>query len=799
MALVAAVGDLGWDAVEEDDTTTRRRELRARGRAVFVYALLLVGRGLPFWLGTALFVTAFVFVFQFAPERKASDAAHGRGALVALACGVVTSGVVSHRLRAAVLRAPAVSAPSRTDSCSTDSSRSATRSGAFAIRCRSGSFCCRRSSASIIGALPGLTATMGVALMTTLTIKMPSNQALLVLDLHLRRRHLRRLALGDSAQHPGHAGLRRKLPRRLCAREAGPRGARDGHRHVGLGAGHADRHVLPRAVHAGPRQPRAQVRRLRVLLARALRRDRRRHADRRRSAQGLDRGAHRHLHRGDRPGADLRATIAPRLRRARAGSPAAPTRSSSSTSRGPGWVEHDAAEIWEVDAARSPREALADAGVDGARARRRSGSPTSARPSSPGTRATGEPLHRAIVWQDRRTAERCDELRAAGPRAAGPRAHRPRPRPLLLRHEDRVAAAQRRRRASAPSGARVRHDRLVARLQAHRPRTSPTTRTPRGRCCSTSAGCAWDEELCDAARRRPARAAGAAALRAASSATTARVRRRGARSPASPATSRRRCSARPASTPGIGKNTYGTGSFVLLNTGAERAARRATGLLTTVAWRIGERADLRARGARSSSPAPPCSGCATGSGSSSAAAETEALAASLDGNDGVYFVPALTGLGSPHWDPYARGTIVGLTRGSGRAHLARAALEAIAYQTVDAVRAQEAAAGRAARASCKADGGAVANALADAVPGRRARRAGGRARGRRDDGARRRLPGRDRDRRAGRSSEVAAMWREAARYEPRDGRGRARGAARRTGAGRSSGRGAGPSRRSRPA
>ena len=84
------------------------------------------------------------------------------------------------------------------------------------------------------------------------------------------------------------------------------------------------------------------------------------------------------------------------------------------------------------------------------------------------------------------------------------------------------------------------------------------------------------------------------------------------------------------------------------------------------------------------------------------------ISASLDGNDGVYFVPALTGLGSPHWDPYARGTIVGLTRGSGRAHLARAALEAIAYQTVDAVRAQEAAAGER-LALLKADGGAVAN------------------------------------------------------------------------------------------
>ena len=90
------------------------------------------------------------------------------------------------------------------------------------------------------------------------------------------------------------------------------------------------------------------------------------------------------------------------------------------------------------------------------------------------------------------------------------------------------------------------------------------------------------------------------------------------------------------------------------------------------------------------------------------AADTEELAASLDSNDGVYFVPALTGLGSPHWDPYARGTIVGLTRGSGRAHLARATLEAIAYQTVDAVRAQNTALGIQLE-ELRADGGATAN------------------------------------------------------------------------------------------
>jgi glycerol kinase len=90
------------------------------------------------------------------------------------------------------------------------------------------------------------------------------------------------------------------------------------------------------------------------------------------------------------------------------------------------------------------------------------------------------------------------------------------------------------------------------------------------------------------------------------------------------------------------------------------------------------------------------------------AAQSEAMAASLEGNDGVYFVPALTGLGSPHWDPHAKGTIVGLTRGSRREHLARATLEAMAYQTVDAVRAMEGASGLS-LSELRADGGASAN------------------------------------------------------------------------------------------
>jgi glycerol kinase len=157
---------------------------------------------------------------------------------------------------------------------------------------------------------------------------------------------------------------------------------------------------------------------------------------------------------------------------------------------------------------------------------------------------------------------------------------------------------------------------------------------------------------------------------------------------------------------GTAKNTYGTGSFVLLNTGTD-APEPGDGLLTTVAWGLERQTDYALEAAVFVTGAA-VQWLRDGLGIIATAEETEELAASLDANDGVYFVPALTGLGSPHWDPYARGTIVGLTRGTGRANLARAALEAIAYQTVDAVRAQEAASGKRLE-SLKADGGAAAN------------------------------------------------------------------------------------------
>jgi len=156
----------------------------------------------------------------------------------------------------------------------------------------------------------------------------------------------------------------------------------------------------------------------------------------------------------------------------------------------------------------------------------------------------------------------------------------------------------------------------------------------------------------------------------------------------------------------MAKNTYGTGSFVLLNSGPELPTA-PEGLLATVAAGTGEEVPYALEAAIFVTGAA-VQWLRDGLGIIEEAGETEALAASLDSNDGVYFVPALTGLGSPYWDPYARGTIVGLTRGSGRAHLARAALEAIAYETVDAVRAQEAASGERLEL-LRADGGATVN------------------------------------------------------------------------------------------
>jgi glycerol kinase len=161
--------------------------------------------------------------------------------------------------------------------------------------------------------------------------------------------------------------------------------------------------------------------------------------------------------------------------------------------------------------------------------------------------------------------------------------------------------------------------------------------------------------------------------------------------------------------PGMTKNTYGTGSFVLMNVGAT-CPPPVEGLLTTVAWTLADGTRAYALEGAIFVTGAAVQWLRDGLGIISSADEIEALAATVPDTEGCFLVPAFTGLGSPWWDPYARGTVVGITRGTGRAHLARAVLESISLQTRDVVQAMSEASGHPIRA-LKADGGAAANDL----------------------------------------------------------------------------------------
>jgi glycerol kinase len=160
--------------------------------------------------------------------------------------------------------------------------------------------------------------------------------------------------------------------------------------------------------------------------------------------------------------------------------------------------------------------------------------------------------------------------------------------------------------------------------------------------------------------------------------------------------------------PGMMKNTYGTGCFMLMHTG-ERAVASDSGLLTTIAWGLDERVEYALEGSVFIAGAA-VQWLRDELGILSTAAEIEALARSVPDSNGVYFVPAFVGLGAPYWDAYARGTIVGLTRGSSRAHLARATLEAMAFQTRDVAEAMQRDSGLR-LAELRVDGGAARNDL----------------------------------------------------------------------------------------
>jgi len=372
----------------------------------------------------------------------------------------------------------------------------------------------------------------------------------------------------------------------------------------------------------------------------------------------------------------------------------------------PGWVEHDAREIWSVTQVVAG-EALEDAGV-------RPGELAAVGIANQRETvcvwdpATGEPLHNAIVWQDRRTAERCEELRAGG--------HEPLIRERtglildpyfsatkiawLLEHVDGL-----RKRAHNGTAVFGTVDSwLVFKLTGEH--ATDATNASRTLLYDIAAG-RWDPELLELFDV-PVQALPEVRPSAEVLGETRPEALHGHAAPIAGVAGDQQAAlfGQACVDPGMAKATFGTGSFVLQHSGFA-VPEPGPGLLATVASEIGQ----------GRAYALEASIFVTGAAVQwlrdelqiiERAEETAALAASLDGNDGVYFVPALTGLGSPHWDPDTRGTIVGLTRGAGRAHFARATLEAIAYQTLDAVRAMQDASRRS-LGELRADGGASAN------------------------------------------------------------------------------------------
>ena len=377
----------------------------------------------------------------------------------------------------------------------------------------------------------------------------------------------------------------------------------------------------------------------------------------------------------------------------------------------PGWVEHDPLEIWakSLDVVAS---ALADAGARAAQVDA-IGITNQRETTILWDRRSGEPVHPAIVWQDRRTAEDCEALARQGLE------DRVRDRTGLV-IDPYFSAGKIRWLLDHVDGLRTRAERgeiafgtvdswLVWQLTGgavHATDYSNASRTMLYNIRTLD----WDDGLLEALgiprailpEVRPS--SGSFGRTRAAGALDAGVPIGGIAGDQQAALFGQACYGE-----GLAKNTYGTGSFVLMNTGTKPVPSKEK-LLTTLAWGIGaEPVEYALEGAIFVTGAA-VQWLRDGLRIIESAAETEALARSLAGNDGVYFVPALVGLGAPRWDPYARGTIVGLTRGATRAHLARAALEAMAYQTRDVVAAMERDSGIRLR-ELRCDGGAAGNAF----------------------------------------------------------------------------------------
>ena len=364
----------------------------------------------------------------------------------------------------------------------------------------------------------------------------------------------------------------------------------------------------------------------------------------------------------------------------------------------PGWVEHDAEEIWArvgdvlgevADRRGTPAAAI---GITDQR-----------ETVVAWDRATGRPLHRAIVWQDRRTAARCDALTEAG--------HLPLVRETTGLGLDPYFSGTKLEwlftEGGVPSGPEVAVGTIDAwllwKLTGGAVHATDVTNASRTLLWDIRHR-RWSDELCGLLGV-PAHVLPEVRPSSGRFGVTAEGTPGGAGIPISGVAGDQQAAlfGQACFTPGMTKNTYGTGSFVLMNVGPT-CPDPVDGLLTTVAWGLGDEVTYAYEGAIFSTGSA-IQWLRDGLGVITEAAEIGPLAASVPDSGGVVVVPAFTGLGSPWWDPYARGAVLGITRGTTRAHLARAVVEAMALQTRDVVDAMTAASGHRVTA-LRADGGA---------------------------------------------------------------------------------------------
>ena len=373
-----------------------------------------------------------------------------------------------------------------------------------------------------------------------------------------------------------------------------------------------------------------------------------------------------------------------------------------------GWVEQDANEIWEKQL-RTARSVIEKIGIS-AEEIAAIGITNQRETVVVWDKATGEPICPAIVWQCRRTAAECDRLRESPENVRMIREKTG----LLI--DPYFSATKLRYILDTVPGARDRAENgellfgtidswLIYRLTGGRVHATDYSNAARTLLFNINT-CQWDEELLSffhIPKSILPKALPSSGLFGESDEDLlgAKVPIAGVAGDQQAALFGQCCFSR-----GEVKNTYGTGGFLLMNTG-DAPVLSENGLLTTVAWGIGDQVTYVLEGSVFVSGAG-VQWLRDGLGLFSSSGETEAIARSVSDNGGVYLVPALTGLGAPYWDPYARGTIMGITRGTTRAHIVRAMLEAMAYQTVDVLRLMESDA-KTSITELKVDGGASAN------------------------------------------------------------------------------------------